>query len=385
MHSTSGRERNGDKKKLTIETVDISTPTGSRSGLPTPDPEQKKTIETEAPLPPRTPDLSLPSQSNSRGKRRDSEAPMPMPSIVPTDDMQKVGATLAKMHQTLEELSRSHKAFEKQGEDLKALHQSMKLQEEVKAARKDLEDLIDQQKKAIKDQKDKLEELLKAAFRKDVEDKINVQICDAVKTEVEQRVKAELEKQIHQDLKDRSQQHHREMGRIKVGLRNDDARRRNANLKRTERLHPLFLPSAAEAISRSSSGSAAYPTPYTAGGQLQTPVNSNSLHLSTVGINTGVDNGMLVSPAFPPNMQSLCEYVNDKDKLRQFFDDYEIDPQVDLNDDQQMVPALNKALRSLGLQTSVIRPPAPQVAATHGLAAPQAGNELLSPLIIAEQ
>ena len=121
-------------------------------------------------------------------------------------------------------------------------------------------------------------------------------------------------------------------------------------MKRTEqRLHRLLLPRAAEAISRSSSGSAAYPTPSTAGGQLQTPVDSSSVLFSKGDINTSVDNEKHFSPAFPPNMQTLFNYDQDRDKLQQFFDDYEIDLKVDLKDDQQVVLALNKVMRSVGV------------------------------------
>ena len=129
MHSTGREPKSGDKKKLTIETGGIPPSTGTRSGLPTPDPERKKTIETEAPL--QNPELSTPLQSSSRGKRRDSEPPTPMPSIAMTEDMRKVGGALASMHQNVKELTKSALELGKQAEHLEALHQSLKLQEEV--------------------------------------------------------------------------------------------------------------------------------------------------------------------------------------------------------------------------------------------------------------
>ncbi|KAK2463164.1 hypothetical protein APHAL10511_004819 [Amanita phalloides] len=329
------------------------------SGLPTPRPEFIA-LEDQA--------TSLNENTDTSPQRSLAQGTTVEKALIVSAEMETVEA-LGAMATNVNLLAKMLETFESQASLLTTYHASKKTCEEIKAVQKELDEQREKERGDARVKRDLLKELTETSPNEGMREKWNTKIRNVIQDKVSSPAVKELDIQIPQVLKDQANQHRVRMEQIDNDLYNAEQRRRNAHVKEKEPLHRLRIP--AMSMSRSSSGSTA--TPSTA---LLTP--QNNLLLSTV-VSVPVEDN--VSPVFPKTVEQLYHYCkHDRGKLRQFLQDYGEDAQ------DESAYQFNKVLHFIGVGSKfhAIDPPAaPQPQSRLQLAAQNAADALLSPLMIA--
>ncbi|KAF8633351.1 hypothetical protein AX17_004523 [Amanita inopinata Kibby_2008] len=295
-------------------------------------------------------------------------------NVIATPDMLKVAEAYRAMKDVLANTTKMLDGIESQAKQLSSLSDSTKLREEIKGLREVINQQIEDQKEQVAKVHKNLENMIKGSLKEKIRERLSSVIPGVVQKEVKERVRKELNRQIPDSFKDQAKRHEELMWKIDIDLTNAEAKRFNANARKTDALRRLIIPTAMS----SNMGSAAYSTPSTTDEHLRTP----GLLFSP----TNPDHH-LFSSAFPATLNALLAYSADPNKLEQFLRDYEteIPPRIKSSAEEgQLELQMNEALAIIGMSNykCAMPPYRPRVRPSNGNARGNPPDVLLSPLLI---
>ncbi|PFH50881.1 hypothetical protein AMATHDRAFT_3514 [Amanita thiersii Skay4041] len=280
-------------------------------------------------LPTPKPDDPLSDQGQGRGGATDPRVDSPPETI----EMVKIAEALAVIGKNIGAWSKMLENSNPLVTNLVSLKDNVKMREEVKQVRKELEEQIQREKKKMGEWRERLKELMKESLTQRVREQVLAEVKQTVAREVEAKVKQELERQVPQELRTKAEEHEHHIKVIKIQLINRENAFRNSLKTRKEQLLPILrplaippkrVPSSATSMSRShSSGSATYSTPGTTAGSLITPGNPHGMLFSgSAPFVVSTDELSTVSEVFPRTLDDLLNDLRN-DKLKQFLQDYD--------------------------------------------------------------
>jgi len=166
-------------------------------------------------------------------------------TTTPPPDLSEVEELLTTMKQTLGTLGATFDSLGEQttrianlGPAITAAHQVHRLRKQLQSQDRRHEDRIGEIKSLLRD-------VLKEQIIAHLSSHVNEMIREGVAKIVKARVATELQGQIPPELKEKVEEHRRQLAHVKLSLHNSEARRANALLRSNhlmEPLHPLLKP-----------------------------------------------------------------------------------------------------------------------------------------------
>ncbi|KAF8526060.1 hypothetical protein BU17DRAFT_74400 [Hysterangium stoloniferum] len=166
-------------------------------------------------------------------------------TTTPPPDLSQVEELLTTMKQTLGTLGATFDTLGEQTARIATLGPAMDAAHQVHRLRKQLQSQDRKHEERIGEIKSLLRDVLKEQIIAHLSSHVHEMIREGVAKIVKARVATELQGQIPPELREKVEDHRRQLAHVKLSLHNSEARRANALLRSnhlTEPLHPLLKP-----------------------------------------------------------------------------------------------------------------------------------------------
>lgn len=166
-------------------------------------------------------------------------------SSIASPEILALASFQASMKQALSSLSNTMEGLESQSARMEQLGTDVKLHEQVKLLRSDLEDQIRRQKADLDAIQEKLQQKVKAALEEHIKTRLRATAKQLISDMVRERVNNELNQQMNIEVCEGSIHHERQITEVKTCIHNSEARRYNASLQSASLdvpLRPLLRP-----------------------------------------------------------------------------------------------------------------------------------------------